>query len=260
MRTQNFSPDLVFAMQTARQAGKILSRHRNRLVGASWVRQNELKTLADKEVDEFISRQLQGRFPGDSVTSEELPDRLGTTDRTWVVDPIDGTINWRLQINDLFCICLALCLGREPVMGVIYFPATNEMFTAEKGQGAYLNGKRIRPSDETSVGHVIMYGGSGKHNKMSHFPFVMRLHPHVNACSSDIFSHASGVVLTACGRLHAYFATDAENEDLAAAAVIAQEAGCQVTNFDGGPWRLGDRTVLVANHALHPEIKRLMEI
>lgn len=250
-----FSEELDFAIEVATKAGKIISGFYERRMEQVWTGRSHFKTAADDASEALIREMIHARYPDHNIWSEEGGRSDKGSRYTWVWDAVDGTIPMFTGICDHFTVCGALCLGREPILGVANAVKRGEMYVAERGSGAYCNDRPIRVSDETLISHVIMGFDSGKHNRAAHLPFLERA-MQLDGITCPMMSGCASVplLLVASGVMHAYLATSLEPEDMAAAVPIIREAGGKVTNLEGSEWKLGDVSILAANHALHEKL------
>lgn len=181
-------------------------------------------TSADVNVQRFLKEKLTGLIPGSALVGEE-EEELNVADYTWVVDPIDGTSNFIRDIG-MSAISVGLLKAGEPYIGVIYQPYRDEMFWAEVGKGAYLNGKRIRTS-KRDFGHSHLCSAMSLYNKdyaKICFNIIERVY-----CQSDdlrrLGSAAVELAYLAAGRVELYFEIRLFPWDIAAAIPIIMEAG-----------------------------------
>lgn len=218
----------------------------------------DLLTAADIAVNDYIVETLSRRFPEDGIYSEELPHIINPeAPRRWVLDPIDGTRNFAIGFP-LWCIMLALTEHGRPIAGTIHAPHVNRIYTAVKGRGAELNGVPIRVNEVTS-----MHRAFGDFTVDVH---GIEFERHVRAL--ERFLRAGGMQkvantgLAICylaeGKLDVYCHNHAYDHDFLPMIAIAEEAGATVTNGAGDPWRLGDRSLVVANSSLHPQIVQFL--
>lgn len=234
------SPDplalLALAEATAREAGALLME---RLPG---VRTLETKTSpvdVVTEVDKasealIVSRILEVR-PEDGFLGEEGASRPGTSGVRWVIDPIDGTVNYLYRRPD-FAVCIAAEVAGEVVAGVVFNPFIDELFAAALGHGATLNGRPIVVSTETRLAHALCGTGFGYEEAVRKVQgaVVARLVGEVR----DIRragSAALDLCAVACGRLDIYYERGVRDWDVAAAGLIVREAGGRAGTLDGGP-------------------------
>lgn len=247
------------------------ARHAGELTLALFHRRDELKigikgpgdfvSIADEESETLIRDHLLTRYPDWSLSGEEFPPVEGVDDTyRFLVDPIDGTTNF---LNGLdYTITIALRRAGETVCGLVYNPVTNEMFTAQKGQGAYLNGKRLAMQDSADVGQMIVGTGLPTPNLSMHAGAYERL----DAIRAPIGavrvlgSAANCCAYVACGRFSGYF-EQTGFVDTAAGILLVEEAGGVVTDWWGrGPEHFEKSGLLiVANQSTHAFLLNLLQ-
>jgi myo-inositol-1(or 4)-monophosphatase len=219
--------------------------------------------VADRSVEAYLQEALLQAFPSHGIYGEEgARDRLDAEFR-WYIDPLDGTTNFAHGFPH-FCVSMGLehraaGLAAEHdgpiVAGVIYDPLRDELFTAERGKGAFLNGRQIHVSAVPELGEALVATGfpSRKRNANPniHFyqEFTLRSHGVRRAGSA-----ALDLAYTACGRIDAYWEFNLNPWDTAAGFLLVEEAGGMVTGFDGAYRRLDSREILATNQHLHPEM------
>jgi myo-inositol-1(or 4)-monophosphatase len=208
-------------------------------------------TEADKECERLILDMLTRAFPKCKVLGEEMSGGDGrlTDAATWVVDPIDGTANF-VHCISYCCISIGLVVRRESVLGVVYQPATKDMFTCIRGRGAFLNGRRLHVSSVEVIERALIITEMGSQrsedwirHKQSAMAAVMNLKPQAIRCFG---AAALNLCQVAAGRAEAYFEHGPYAWDLAAASLLCSEAGACVTDMRGGALDLCERNVLVA--------------
>jgi myo-inositol-1(or 4)-monophosphatase len=256
------------ASAIAREAGAQLREFLAQGVETEYKGDVDLVTVADRTVEKLIRGRLREAFPEHGVYGEE-----GTRDRMegeyrWYVDPLDGTTNFAHGFPQ-FCVSMGLeRRAPEPeasgdgalVAAVIYDPMRDELFTAERGQGAWLNGRRIRVSRIAELAEsLISTGFPSRKRHLSpnvHFyhEFTLRSHGVRRAGSA-----ALDLAWTACGRLEAFWEFNLNPWDTAAGILLIQEAGGRVTDFSGGPFRLDSRETLASNGLIHGELVGLFK-
>lgn len=252
---------LKFAMDVAEKAGRNIMRYHGPQLERDYTDKTHFKTLVDDMNDKMAREMIAKRFPSHGILSEESAPHKGESDLTWVIDGIDGTINFSTGYTDHFSFCLGLCLGETPIMGVINAPKRNEFYTAEVGKGAFCNGKRIQVSNLADIHKVLMGSDAGKFNRTANLPYLAKLHsPEGVTCACLNFCASVPLCLVASGVIHAYLATSLNPEDMAAAVIIIREAGGKVTNLKNKEWQLGDESILAANPVLHQKLVDFLEI
>ncbi|XP_013111441.1 uncharacterized protein LOC106089972 [Stomoxys calcitrans] len=200
----------------------------------------DLVTVYDKQIEDILIKGLQDEFPESKIIGEEesaANKRTAelTDDPTWIIDPIDGTTNFINKVP-LCCISVGLAVNKELVVGVVYNPIMNEMFSARKGYGAYLNGERIHVSKTTSINNaVVALEVSLIHDARVRDKNVKRLSKlAANATGTrGIGSAAVTLCFVASGRFQCFHVEDLQPWDIAGGAVILTEAGGVIKHTSG---------------------------
>lgn len=222
------------AIGWAKEVGKIhLSYFRGTNLGIE-TKSNifDVVTRADKQGEAFLLEQILKHFPGHGILGEESGAHIGTGDYLWVLDPLDGTNNFS-QGLPVFTVSIGLQYKGEPIMGVVYAPYFDEMYTAVKGQGAYLNDRRLRVSAKSALEESIL--GTG-------FPYDKDTNPDNNAGNlAAILPHLRGVrrmgsaaydlACVAAGFLDGYWELALHPWDICAGTLLVEEAGGTVRPF-----------------------------
>ena len=243
---------IAFIENLARRAGDMLLSHFGEDEGLLKLRCSvkEAVTRYDKMADELICRQIRERYPGHSLLTEESGLLKGDPDWLWVVDSLDGTSGFASQ-NPLFSVCIAVMHKGELILGAIYASAINEFYLAEKGSGAYHNKRRIHVSGTSDFEQsYLFYCEGGEKNRQRTGSLLSKIYPQV----IDIRKLGSAGLETAwvaAGKGDAYFTTKIEPWDVAPGVLMVQEAGGNVTDFEGEPWRLKTSDLLFSNGRLH---------
>jgi myo-inositol-1(or 4)-monophosphatase len=246
---------LDVAVETAREAGAILLAEFDRPVKISYKGEVDIVTQADKRSEEAIVSRLRTHFPKHGIVAEEGGGNESESAFRWHVDPLDGTTNFA-HGYPCFAVSLGLEEAGEPIVGVIFQPVTNELFTAVKGEGAYLNQKKIEVSKIESLSTSLVATGfpsakrSQNPNIHYYWDFTLRSH----GVRRD-GSAAMDLAAVACGRFEGFWEFGLHTWDAAAGVVLVREAGGRVTRFDGQPYRLGDRELLATNGRVHAEMQ-----
>ena len=252
---------LEFAVEVAEKAGENIMQYHGPQLERDYDDKTHFKTLVDDMNDKMARLEIGKRFPSHSILSEESAPHKGDSDLTWVVDGIDGTINFSTGYNDHFAFAIGLCRGNTPIVGVINAPKRGELYTAEVGKGAFCNGKKIQVSNLTDINKVLMGCDAGKFNRTANLPYLEKLHsPSGVTCACIGFCASVPLCLVASGVIHAYLATSLNPEDMASGVIIIREAGGKVTNLKGEEWQLGNESILAANPVLHQKLVDFLEI
>ena len=256
------------AAEIARVAGAKLREFLTQGVATEYKGDVDLVTIADRTVEAYLQGALLAAFPTHGIYGEEgTRDRLDAEYR-WYIDPLDGTTNFAHGFPH-FCVSMGL-EHRTPglaaehdgpiVAGVIYDPMRDELFVAERGKGAFLNGKAIHVSSVPELGDALVATGfpsrKRHENPNIHFyqEFTLRSHGVRRAGSA-----ALDLAYTACGRFDAYWEFNLNPWDTAAGFLLVEEAGGMVTGFDGSYRRLESREILATNQRLHHELLGFFE-
>jgi len=216
-------------------------------------------TEADLACEKFIFEKIKKHFPRDSFLSEEMGMIKGASNFTWVLDPIDGTVNFSRQLL-FWGVSLALFKDNQPIIGVIYLPELNNLFFAEKGKGTFLNGAKIKVSNTTILAKSIIEVGLSypqqRKNQKLHFENFFRNFP---AVIINTFSTIGPMCYVAEGKIDGFIIEDDLNWDIAAGQVIIEEAGGIVTDWQGNKisYELESKKyyqTVVSNGKVHEEI------
>lgn len=269
MQTELQKSDLPGRMQVAlrcaRVAGNILmSYYGNTLNVETKSSSIDLVTQADKEADAAICEILQEAYPDDTLVTEESFDENGGIDlgRAWVVDPLDGTTNFAHTFPH-FCVSIAYVENGESLLGVVFDPFKNELFTAIKGQGAFKNGKAIHASKRESLGESLLATGfpySIAQDDLGavdlHTTFLAQTHGIRRAGAA-----ALDLAYVACGRLDGFWELNLAPWDVAAGILLVTEAGGAVSTYEGEALDMALRRIRIvaAPHALHAQMLGVIE-
>jgi myo-inositol-1(or 4)-monophosphatase len=243
-----------FALETAEKAGIIALKHFRRSMKVSLKSRQDILTVADTEVENFVRKEISRKFPEHGILAEETGLHKSKSDYLWVIDPIDGTVNYAVGLP-CFAISIGLACRQQPILGVVYDPYHNEFIYAEEGRGAYLNGKRIRIGRERELINCIVATDLGHKRSKQIVRRVKALLPVTRAVR--ILGCASlGLAYVAFDRVQAYTHIDIQPWDVAAAYIVIKEAGGEILNFKGEPWQLYDGTVIASNSHLSKKLLR----
>ncbi len=239
--------------ELAREAGELLLTFFGKVL-IEYKGDVDIVTAADRAAEELIVRRIRRRWPGHDLIAEEGSRTETGSDYRWYIDPLDGTTNFAHGFP-VFCVSLGLAHKGERLAGVVFDPTRNEMFSAEKGRGAHLNGRPIHVSKTDRLTNALVATGFPSRNRHKnpniHFYHQITLRSHgVRRAGSA----ALDLCCVASGRYDAYWEFNLNAWDTSAGILIAQEAGGRVTNYTGGECKVEDRDVLATNGLLHDEI------
>jgi len=244
--------ELESAIHAAREAGQLLCEKYMRPHQVDYKGIINIVTEVDRESERLIYTLLHRDFPDYGFLGEEDIRSHSQKGTIWIVDPVDGTSNYA-RGYPLFAVSIALERNGEVVLGVVYSPVLDELFTAEKGRGAQLNGKPLQVSTTAELGKSLVASGfpydtwSTPANNLAEWSrFLLRtISARCDGCASLDFCHV------ACGRVDGYWEVGLDAWDMAAGALIVQEAGGLVTLITGAPFTPYQHSVLASNGYLH---------
>jgi myo-inositol-1(or 4)-monophosphatase len=218
----------------------------------------EITTRYDKEVDKLLIKEISGEYPDHNILTEESGFIGKGSEYTWIVDSLDGSSNFAVG-NPFFSVSVALMKNKELVFGVINAPFLKELFVAEKGRGAFLNGKRIHVSDTTEFGksYFLSCEGGEKTNRR-----IAEINSMLHSRLKDLRKLGSGALegaWVACGRAEAYVTTNIFHWDVASAVLLVKEAGGKVTDLEGRDWEARQSDVIFSNGKIHDRIVELIK-
>jgi myo-inositol-1(or 4)-monophosphatase len=248
---------LETAMEIAREAGAVVSNFAERRVPFELKGEWDLVTEADRASEELIVERLQSHFPAHTILGEEGGTRNGTGEYRWYVDPVDGTTNFAHGFP-AYNVTMAVERRGELVAGVIFDPTRNEMFAAERGGGAYLNGHRIQVSKAARVEDSLVATGfpsRKRHENVNiHFYYQLAMISHgVRRAGSA----ALDLAYVACGRLDGFWEFGLNPWDMAAGILLIEEAGGACSDMHGGVRSLGGPHLLADNGLIHEEMQQI---
>lgn len=201
-------------------------------------------TAVDLKISNFIKEELKKLDPNAGFMSEEEAGEISA--KRWILDPIDGTTNLVYDYN-MSSVSLAYCENEEILFGVVYNPYNGDLFTAEKGKGAYLNGKKLTPAPDRALKDCLIEFGAGSTKKQYADESFALAKSIFKECLDirRICSSALAVCYVACGRLNGYFERSIKPWDYAAACLILEECGGKCLDWYGNPVQFKDPSSFV---------------
>lgn len=254
----DFAAELRCAEALAREAGKRMLRGREAGFAIETKGVNDLVTDVDRAVERFVVGQLRSLFPDDGILGEEYgedaEDKAGA-ERHWLVDPIDGTTNFAHGIP-LSCVSIALQSGGQSVVGVVYEPYRDELFSARHGHGAWLDGRQLSVSDCPELADALLVTGfpvarsPELERSLAEFAQLTRAARGVRRLGSA----ALDLAYVAAGRIDAFWEYGLAPWDTGAGCLLVAEAGGRVTDIDGQAFAVDSPSILATNGHLHTAI------
>jgi len=260
------SADINVMVRAAEKAGRALVRDFGEVEQLQVSRKGpaDFVSAADHKAERIVRRELEKARPGFGFLMEESGEIKGTdAGSRWIVDPLDGTTNF-LHGLPHFAVSIALERSGEIVAGVIYDPVKDELFWAEKGQGAYLGDRRMRVSGRGKLADALMATGipfMGRQEGAGHTTFLAQLEAFMSRTSGVRRWGAAALDLAyvAAGRYDGFWETGLSPWDVAAGSILVREAGGYVSDITGRTHKLDSPTILASNDRLYTEIVKLLK-
>jgi fructose-1,6-bisphosphatase/inositol monophosphatase family enzyme len=227
--------------------------------GVKYTKENSMDvvTKADLLSNKIIVNAIKKNFPTHGIISEEQKDENINNEYVWIIDPIDGTLNYSRGIP-LYGVFIALAKNKEIIMGASYLPAFKELYFAQKGKGAFLNGRRVKCGNtKTIVESYGMIGSVWRKGRDKLTNNILSLIGDKTAWIGSLGSAAVNAGHVSCGKKDWTIMRGGGIWDYAAAVILLREAGCKVTKYDGSEWKFGDKEIVAANPILHKEVLRI---
>ena len=240
-------PTLNDLERLARGAGQILRDGYNKEHTVHYKGTIDLVTETDHASEAFLIGEIQSKFPDSHIIAEESGETAGENEGTWFIDPLDGTVNYAHHIP-VFCVCIAYAVKGKVMLGAVYDPLRDELFTAERGKGAFLNGKQIHASETTELQKSLLVTGfpyDTWDTKLDNFKYFERLAKKTQGVRR-LGSAALDGCYVASGRFEGFWEFALRPWDIAAAGLIAEEAGARVTKIDGSADYLSSPISIIA--------------
>ena len=244
-------------IKAAKDAGKLLMNHYGKV---KYVKEKDKKsyfTNVDLESEKLIISAIRKKFPEHNIISEESGNAKKDSEYIWYIDPVDGTHNY-IKKFPLFGVSIALAHKGEVNLGVINLPYFNEIYFAEKGKGAFLNGKRIRVSGQKNIKKSFVVTDLAlRYYPNDKIRMIKKLKGKVydlRVLGCAVYDYA----MIARGSADAYITRYTNSWDMAAGALIVEEAGGKVTDFEGNKWNTNMSRFVSSNGKIHGQLLRLL--
>lgn len=252
---------ILDVIEIAREAGELLrnSVGKVRSVERKLGQDTNLVTEVDRASETLIRERIRSKFPTHAVLGEESGGSLEGAETVWIIDPLDGTTNFTHGLP-IYCVSIGVQHRGELVAGAVYDPNQEEMFSAEKGSGAFLNGQRLRVTEESDIRNSLLVTG---------FPYTIRDNPdhaieHFTTFLKEaqavrrLGSAALDLCYVAAGRFDGFWEVSLNAWDMAAGMLAVREAGGKVTDFRGREMRVSGKDLLATNGRLHDAMMRVL--
>ena len=246
---------LDIAIDAAKQAGALALKYFKSQPRVTYKPDKSPVTKADIETEKLIRKIISRKYPDHGIIGEELPPKNPKAKYKWVIDPIDGTKMFVRQIP-LWSTLLALLENDKPIIGIIYLPAIENLYHAQKGKGAFLNGHKIHVSKVTDINYCFLSHGSIKRfieiNRVNDLlDLVKKAHAIRGFSDADAYSYV------ASGKIDIHISGGEKIHDIAAPAILIEEAGGKFTDFNGKS-SLTSGNAVATNGILHSQVLKIL--
>lgn len=246
------------AIKAAKEAGKIQLRYFGKKIKKKRKEGDSFVTKADIESTKKIREMILKQFPGHNIICEELGSTNKKSDYLWIVDPLDGTHNFIMN-NPLFGVSIALEYKKGIILGVVYFPVLKRLYYAEKGKGAFCNGRRIKVNNENDLKKClfILEGKLRSRTKMKIriLEKIVKLTWNLRMWGVAIYNN----ILVAEGKVEFNIGFDSNSWDHSAALLIVEEAGGKVTDLNGKRWTSNIKDYVASNGKVHYKVLNVLK-
>ena len=252
-------PDAKFLKTLAIGAGNVLMRYFSKKHRVEVKPNAGIVTEADKAAEAYLIKNILRKFPKSSIITEETGEYHGDSGLLWITDPLDGTSNYAHGFP-WFCVSIGVYLHGKPRAGVIYQPFTRELYYAEKGKGAFLNGKRIYVSRTKSLKEALL-GTGFYYSKARSLKAEVEVFREMNEVALAVRRPGSAALDLACvaaGRFDGFWERGLSSWDVAAGFLLVEEAGGKVTNYQGEPTTIFDKYCLASNGLVHKRMQSIV--
>jgi myo-inositol-1(or 4)-monophosphatase len=251
---------LEVAIAAAKEAGRIQRLHLGHLYRVEYKGEIDPVSEVDKLCEKAISQIVLDAFPDHDLLTEESPFKGKGSPFRWIIDPIDGTTNY-IHGFPFFCVSIGLEIEGEMTLGVVYDPLFNDLFQAEIGKGAFLNGNRISVSRAKNLDRSFLTTGF-PYDVREHADFYLRFFREFMTKSVAIRrpgSAALDLCYVAAGRFDGYWELKIHSWDVAAGSLMVTESGGRVTDFENRPYNIYAEEIIASNGLIHDEMLQVIQ-
>jgi myo-inositol-1(or 4)-monophosphatase len=248
-------------IEIAKVAGKFLKDNEGKI---SEIKEKgsftNLVTNVDKGSEALIKKFVAENFPDHGILAEEGGATLPDSDYKWIIDPLDGTTNYT-HAYPVYCVSIGVEYKGEVVAGVVYDPNFNEMFSAEKGSGSFMNEKKLSVTATNSLERSLLATGFPYDIKRNPFNSVEHFNEFLMTAQAirRLGSAALDICYVAAGRMDGFWEVNLQPWDTAAAVLITTEAGGKVTDFVGGKYDIYQKNILLSNGLIHEQMIEVLK-
>ncbi|MGO9481537.1 MAG: inositol monophosphatase family protein [Candidatus Kryptoniota bacterium] len=248
-------------IEIAKKAGKFLKENEGKI---SEIKEKgsftNLVTNIDKASETIIKDFITSNFPAHGILAEESGASSPMSEYRWIIDPLDGTTNYT-HSYPVYCVSIGLEYKGEPVAGVVYDPNFDELFSAEKGSGAFMNGKKLDVTSTGTLERALLATGFPYDIKNNPFNCIQHFNEFLTAAQAirRLGSAALDICYVAAGRMDGFWEVNLHPWDTAAAVLITTEAGGKVSDFTGGKYNIYQKNILLSNGSIHEQMIEVLK-
>lgn len=246
------------AIAAAKKAGKVLLEMSKDEIGYSMKNSHDILSEADLKSEKIIIDEIKKKFPEHNILAEESGEENNSSEYLWIIDPLDGTINFSRKIKE-YCISIAVEHKSELILGLIYRPATNELFIAEKGKGSFLNDMKLKVSDENELINMLLATDNtsnleAREKNCNILSKIWNKVRHIRIFGSG----ALHLARVGSGKIDVYYTNKFNYWDHAAGIIIIKETGGKVTDFEGNEINKSSKNIIASNNKIHEQILEIL--
>lgn len=248
-------------IEIARAAGKFLKDNEGKILEIKEKGSfTNLVTNVDKGSETLIKNFIMENFPDHGILAEESGATSPTADYRWIIDPLDGTTNYT-HAYPVYCVSIGVEYKGEVVAGVVYDPNFDELFSAEKGSGSFMNGRKLSVTTTDSLERSLLATGFPYDIKRNPFNSVEHFNEFLMAAQAirRLGSAALDICYVAAGRMDGFWEVNLHPWDTTAAVLITTEAGGKVTDFSGGKYSIYQKNILLSNGLIHDQMIEVLK-
>ena len=255
-----YDGEFKVAVRAARKAGDLLKTMSSGKLEVEFKGPIDLVTQADRAAERLVVNLLRKNFPGDDILTEETDRERTKSSRRWIIDPLDGTTNYAHRFP-FWCVSIAFEHKSRVMLGAVYNPSLDELFTAKKGKGAWLNGRRIKVSLQRTLDKSLLATGfpydvhHSKVNNLDNFGKFIKRAQAVRRPGSA----ALDLAYVACGRFDGFWEMKLKAWDMAAASLMVKEAGGKLSGLKGQKFSIYVPECLASNGRLHRQMADVLK-
>lgn len=244
-------------IEAVKTGGKIVKEYHENKRDISMKSYKEFVTKADIDSEKAIVDVIRKNHPKHSINSEEMGKENKDSLYTWIIDPLDGTHNYIFSLP-YYAVSVAVAKEKDVVMGAVYLPSFDELYFAEKGKGAFLNEEPVKVSSRDSMINSLIFYDNQFYNEPHMLPNLGKVAER-DFTTRILGSACCDLSLVAKGCADARILHKPKACDFAAGALIVEEAGGKVTDFQGKPWNTDTKQIIASNGKIHDELLEVLK-